>query len=211
MTKDTHGTNDYWEGLENLTAFSFFLKPIHNIEPYRAITVVDVYRYVTGHYAKKQTLTLRSIESPKEAKLYKATHFDYCTFSGIFRKRNEREIITHSGLMCLDFDHVTEPEGLKQKLINHEYFDTELMFTSPSGDGVKWIISVDLRNWEHSRYFKSVANCIQATGLPPVDSSGGDVARSCFLPYDPQAYINPKYEEYVQENIFTPRMGECPF
>lgn len=113
--------------------------------------------------------------------------------------------------MCLDFDHVTEPEGLKQKLINHEYFDTELMFTSPSGDGVKWIISVDLRNWEHSRYFKSVANCIQATGLPPVDSSGGDVARSCFLPYDPQAYINPKYEEYVQENIFTPRMGECPF
>ena len=87
MTKDTHGTNDYWEGLENLTAFSFFLKPIHNIEPYRAITVVDVYRYVTGHYAKKQTLTLRSIESPKEAKLYKATHFDFCTFSGIFRKR----------------------------------------------------------------------------------------------------------------------------
>ena len=113
--------------------------------------------------------------------------------------------------MCLDFDHVTEPEALKQKLINHEYFDTELMFTSPSGDGVKWIISIDLRNWEHSRYFKSVANCIQATGLPPVDSSGSDMARSCFLPYDPQAYINPKYEEYVQENIFTPRMGGCPF
>ena len=87
MTKDTHGTNDYWEGLENLTAFSFFLKPIHNIEPYRAITVVDVYRYVTGHYAQKQTSTLRSIESPKEAKLYKATHFDFCTFSGIFRKK----------------------------------------------------------------------------------------------------------------------------
>ena len=53
--------------------------------------------------------------------------------------------------MCLDFDHVTEPEALKQKLINHEYFDTELMFTSPSGDGVKWIISIDLKNWEHSR------------------------------------------------------------
>ena len=114
MTRETSGTYGYWEGLENLLAFSFFLKPIHNIEPCRAITVVDVYRYVTGHYAKKQTLTLRSIESPKEAKLYKATHFDFCTFSGIFRKRNEREIITHSGLMCLDFDHVTEPEELKQ-------------------------------------------------------------------------------------------------
>ena len=67
MTRETNGINDYWEGLESLTAFSFFLKPIHNIEPYRAITVVDVYRYITGHYAKKQTLTLRSIESPQRS------------------------------------------------------------------------------------------------------------------------------------------------
>ena len=61
MTKDTHGTNDYWERQEKLAAFSFFLKPIHNIEPYRAITVVDVYRYVTGHYAKKQSQYLQPI------------------------------------------------------------------------------------------------------------------------------------------------------
>ena len=89
MTKDTHGTNDYWERQEKLAVFSFFLKPIHNIEPYRAMTVVDVYRYVTGHYAKKQTLTLRSIESSKEEKLYKATHFDFCTFSGILEKETK--------------------------------------------------------------------------------------------------------------------------
>ena len=68
MIRETNGTNDYWEGLENLTAFSFFLKPIHNIEPYRAITVVDVYRYVTGHYAKKQTLTLQK-EHPARQRL----------------------------------------------------------------------------------------------------------------------------------------------
>ena len=66
MTKDTHGTNDYWEGLENLTAFSFFLKPIHNIEPYRAITVVDVYRYVTGHYAQKQNRLYVPLNPPKK-------------------------------------------------------------------------------------------------------------------------------------------------
>ena len=207
MIRETNGTNDYWEGLENLTAFSFFLKPIHNIEPYRAITVVDVYRYVTGHYAKKQTLTLRSIESPKEAKLYKATHFDYCTFSGIFRKRNEREIITHSGLMCLDFDHVTEPEGLKQKLINHEYFDTELMFTSPSGDGVKWIISVDLRNWEHSRYFKSgtaqghnrklLAQIITVYHTKTLDGVGGCTIRPM------RTYFLPFRAGTILQNIFA--------
>lgn len=58
---------------------------------------------------------------------------------------------------------------------------------------------------------KALAFCIKATGLPLVDMSGSDVARSCFLPHDPQAYINPKYKDDVEENIFRPRLGECPF
>ena len=33
--------------------FSFFRKPIQNIEPMRAIGIVDVYRYVIGHYAQR--------------------------------------------------------------------------------------------------------------------------------------------------------------
>ena len=191
--------------------FSFFRKPIQNTEPLRAIGIVDVYRYVVGHYARPQTEALRSMTSPSDAKRYKAAHFDYCTFSGLFRKRNEKELIMHSGLMCLDFDHLENMEVVKQQLLNHEYFDTELLFTSPSGNGLKWIIPVDLKGWEHSRFFKAVANCVRATGLPMVDMSGSDAARACFLPYDPQAYINPKYNEYVEENIFRPRLGECPF
>ena len=184
--------SDFWDGMEDLHEFSFFRKPIQNTEPYRAITEVDVYSYVVGHYAKQQTETLRAMPSSSEAKKFKATHFDYCTFSGLFRRRNEKELLQHSGLMCLDFDHVGNPDKLKEQLLKHEYFDTELMFTSPSGDGVKWIIPIELKGWEHARLFKAVANCIKSTGLPPVDNSGSDVARSCFLPYDPQAYINPK-------------------
>ena len=165
------GTTDY--------CFSFFRKPIQNIEPIRAVGIVDVYRYIIGHYAQPQTEALRLM----------------ATFP----------------VMCLDFDHVENIMELKQKLLNHEYFDTELLFVSPSGNGLKWIIPVDLKGWEHSRYFKAVTNCIKATGLPLVDMSGSDVARSCFLPHDPQAYINPKYKDDVEENIFRPRLGECPF
>ena len=35
--------------------FSFFRKPIQNIEPIRAVGIVDVYRYIIGHYAQPQT------------------------------------------------------------------------------------------------------------------------------------------------------------
>lgn len=85
------------------------------------------------------------------------------------------------------------------------------MFVSPSGDGLKWIIAVDLQGMEHSRFFRAIANYLAHAGYPNVDMSGSDVARSCFLPYDPDVFINPKYEEHVKENIFRPSMGECPF
>ena len=58
--------------------FSFFRKPIQNIEPIRAVGIVDVYRYMIGHYAQPQTEALRLMLSSSEAKRYKATHFDYC-------------------------------------------------------------------------------------------------------------------------------------
>ena len=53
--------------------FSFFRKPIQNTEPLRAIDIVDVYRYVVGHYARPQTEALRSMVSSADAKRYKAT------------------------------------------------------------------------------------------------------------------------------------------
>ena len=66
------GTTDY--------CFSFFRKPIQNIEPIRAVGIVDVYRYVIGHYAQPQTESLRSMRSSPESKRYKATHSTIVTF-----------------------------------------------------------------------------------------------------------------------------------
>lgn len=48
--------------------FSFFRKPIQNIEPIRAVGIVDVYRYITGHYAQPQTEALRLMLTSPEAK-----------------------------------------------------------------------------------------------------------------------------------------------
>lgn len=48
--------------------FSFFRKPIQNIEPMRAIGIVDVYRYVIGHYAQPQTENLRQMQSSPKPK-----------------------------------------------------------------------------------------------------------------------------------------------
>ena len=56
--------------------FSFFRKPIQNVEPIRAVGIVDVYRYIIGHYAQQQTEKLRQLQSYTEAKKYKTTQLD---------------------------------------------------------------------------------------------------------------------------------------
>ena len=175
--------------------FSFFRAPVRNVIPYKQISLLDTWRYITGHYARRRTEELRQIRDPKYARMYKAAKFDYCTFSGTFSVRREDKLIRHSGLLCLDFDHLPDVEGLFPELLQDEYFDTMLLFRSPSGDGLKWIIPTDLTECSHADFFRSVSAYIAETYRVSVDSSGKDVCRACFLPYDPGAYLSPDFSQ----------------
>jgi len=55
------------------------------------------------------------------------------------------------------------------------------------------VIPIDLTKAGHHDYFKAVANYIQQTYQLEVDQSGKDISRACFLPQDPNIFINPKY------------------
>ena len=171
--------------------FSFFKSPITNIKPHKAVTLLQIYNAIKGNYYSDRTQKLRAISDVRQARLFKAANFDYCTFSGVFTTRNDKALIKHSGLLCLDFDHLQNVNFLRDKLLRDEYFDTQLLFVSPSGDGLKWIISIDNTTATHGNYFAAVANYILQTYGVAVDKSGRDISRACFLPHDPQAYINP--------------------
>lgn len=173
--------------------FSFFKAPVRNTIPHKSISLLDAYNYIVGDYAKQRTEKLRGIKDQKQARQYKASTFDYCTFSGMFQTRNDKALISHSGLLCIDFDHLQSVDLLRNQLLRDEYFDTQMLFVSPSGDGLKWLISIDTKQSTHSNYFAAVANYILQTYGVEVDKSGRDISRACFLPHDPQAFINPIY------------------
>jgi hypothetical protein len=179
------------EGAKDLNCFSFFKAPITNIRPYKTLGLREVYELITGGLYKDVTMRLREISDPKQARLFKAQHFDYCTFSGVFSYRNAQSLITPSGLMVVDFDHVQYLNDLYAKLLYDEYFETQLLFRSPSGNGLKWVIKFNYDKAPHQKYFNAVANYIKGRHGIEVDRSGSDVARACFLCYDAAAYINP--------------------
>jgi len=99
-------------------------------------SLLQIYNVITGNYYKSRTEHLRSITDPAQARKFKAANFDYCTFSGIFTTRSDKELIKHSDLLCIDFDHLPNLSEIRNRLLADEYFETQLLFTSPSGDGL---------------------------------------------------------------------------
>lgn len=177
----------------DLPKFSYFQCPVKNTQPNAEMTILDAYAAIKSNKYKKQTEEFRSFCEVESARKYKAAHFDYVTFSGLFSKRTDAALIRHSGLITLDFDHVSNLQELRDLLFRDRYFETELLFVSPSGNGLKWIVSIDLKECNHQDWFKAIAAYIKSSYKLEVDKSGKDISRACFLPHDPAVYINPAY------------------
>lgn len=129
---------------------SFFNFPISNTLPRCRVTVKQIYEYIISGRAKENTEVLRSLVDGGVRRAYKAQNFDYVTFSGCFSVRKNDGLISHSGFMCFDIDNVPSEERLqeiKSQLIGDELLHTVLLFRSPSGNGLKWVVEVPDRYW----------------------------------------------------------------
>jgi hypothetical protein len=172
---------------------SFYKAPIRNVYPCKTLKLSEIYSLIKSNTYKDITKKLRSINDPKEKRIYKANNFDYVTFSGEFERRNDDNLIRHSSLITIDFDHLENLNDVKSQLLQDEYFETEMLFTSPSGDGLKWVIKIDLSQATHQVFFKAVASYLKETYNLEVDQSGKDISRACFLAYDPLAFLHKKH------------------
>lgn len=176
------------------TDCSFFQAPVRNVFPSSTLRLHQIYDFIKSKKYKAVTEELRSITDPKEKRKFKANRLDYVTFSGVFERRNDKFLIKHSSLITIDFDHLENLEKVRTLLLQDPYFDTEMLFTSPSGDGIKWIIKINLKEATHAEYFQAVSNYIKSTYHLEVDASGKDVSRACFLPHDANAYLHKRHK-----------------
>ncbi len=174
---------------------SFFKAPITNKTPERTVTLLEVSKAIKSIWLEPQTQALRKITDEVEARRYKGQNFPYVTPAGVFRYCNDQSLICHSGVLCMDLDHIQDVDGLKHRLIADNLFETLMAFRSPSGDGLKWFIKIDLAKCGHRQWFDAVRNYLisPAYGLTPkqADPSVRNESRACFLCYDPEVYVNP--------------------
>lgn len=108
-------------------------------------------------------------------------------FSGVFKSRNDNNIISYSGVVCLDFDKCNISEKI-DSLKKNKYVIS--CWISPSGDGVKALVEVSEPE-KHLEHFDSLLK-----DFPDLDPSGRNLSRVCFESYDPNIYVARKWEVY---------------
>ncbi len=188
-----------WNAAE--ARMSFFRKPIRNKIPEpKAVSLFWIYEYVRHGWMRPETEALRKIDNHDEARLYKGDHFDYVTPSGVFSYCNDQSLVQHSGLMCMDLDALGERrEELFHQLVDNTDVETLLLFRSPSGQGLKWFVHIDLARCDHKTWFLALRRYLMTIYHltdKQVDASCANVSRACFLGHDPEAYLRTDLIEY---------------
>lgn len=176
------------------SVFSVYLKPVKNTTPTANVNIGDIYQSIIDPSVfATETAKIREAIDKETRNSLKANTLDFATFSGTFTKRSTKNLIQHSGLICIDIDDIDDIPGTKERI--KSTLPPVLMFTSPSGNGLKVIYRIAISEADHLRYFRSLEQFFLTELNIGIDQSGKDVSRACFLCYDPEAYFNPNSPE----------------
>ena len=145
----------------------------------------------SGQY-RKQIEALRKIQDP-EIYRQKKTGLTSVTFGGTFNgRRNNASILTPTGFIVADIDHIDDAGPLIDSLAEDEH--VWFAFVSPGSDGVKAAfrsksVSTDT---EHKQLYAAVSRYVKDVYKIDIDPACKDISRLTFVSWDPFAHINPQ-------------------
>ncbi len=175
------------------TRVSVFYAPVSNITRHKDLTLYQVYELIRSGKFKRHTDALKEITDKKANRQYKATHFSYACFSGTFSQRYDEALLAHSGLICIDLDHVGERlDEVRATIRGEESYVMD--FVSPNGDGLKVLFKINPHLYSQEQHYRALSSHLSLQcGLPlaHIDPSCKNVSRACFLPHDPTVHLNP--------------------
>lgn len=143
--------------------------------------------------SRKLIEKIRSSNSDKDKANFKK-QLPCILFAGEFTERNKKSITKSNGLMTLDFDNIPGDKLIQHKKILSNNPHVVTAFISPSGDGVKAVVSIpECDGYDYAKYFKAFKDDFN---YPYFDKSSSDISRVCYESFDPEIYIANKYEIY---------------
>lgn len=117
------------------------------------------------------------------------------TVSGVFKERQAKKIIKHSGLICLDVDAKDQIADIDIEAIRQDNY-VYAMHHSIGGFGYAVYIKID--SDRHLDAFLALENYFFVNYNVVLDTSCKDTSRLRFISYDPDLYINTKAKVFKQ-------------
>lgn len=145
---------------------------------------------------KEKIEAIRKIKDKDKRNVEKSKLQSIC-FSGEFSRRAAKNIIKHSGYVCLDFDNVKDAVCLRDSLQDNEFIYSA--FISPSGDGVKAIVKVPAEIENHKKYYEALCETFDSY----LDTKTKDISRVCYESYDPDLFINENAKVWVLKKEYS--------
>ncbi len=184
--------------MTNTYTFSFYPGPITKKIPQRDMGVKEAMDLIGSDTYKDAIIKLRECENAPLKKTLK-NGLPYFTFSGTFTKRLTDSLKKHSGLLVLDFDglDIYRLDEYKEQFKTIEW--VLAVWISPSGNGLKVLVKIE--SHYHRDTFLWLKDFFAGNFLLDVDDSGKDVARACYVSWDPDFYYNPNSKELNAEEL----------
>lgn len=163
-------------------------------------SIQEIYNIIKNGDVKEHTDYLRQEKEKKKRQEYKKTKLPAVIFQGVFTQRNNNNIKKPSGLATLDFDDYDgNMQKVKEEIVKDEH--VFMAFISPSG-GLKVVVRIPEIK-EDARYKILYNQIIRKFSKFKVtaDKSTKDIARLCYLSYDPDVYLNTDAKEFGFEQV----------
>lgn len=169
-----------------MSLISYFLNGIYDVTPHSHIEIGEAVQWIKDGKFKARIEDFH-LHGKKEDDKIKLPYF---TFAGTFSRRSNDQLLEHSGYIALDFDDVVvslhESGYTKKEIIKLPF--VYAVFLSPSYTGLKVVVRINPQ--KHHASFKALKQLFFDHLKLTVDDKAKDVARACFVSYDPDCFIN---------------------
>jgi hypothetical protein len=161
-------------------------KSLRNTKPEQIVPITEVLQEIASDKYRTIIEEIRQSENPSKNPL--KDKLPVFTPTGQFNYRSMAGLEEYNGLMCLDIDHIEDPESLKAKCKKLNYVYSA--FVTPSGKGLKVLIKTNATSENYRDIELKVATAFQHDTGAIRDNHCKDIARIQFVSYDPFLYLN---------------------
>lgn len=157
-------------------------------QPYK-ISVTDALMRIKNGRSKVKVEELRNTIDKERQEALKKQLPSVC-FSGVFEKRDEKFMTSHSGFLVLDFDNLNDVGETAAQISSKDFIYA--IWLSPRGNGLKALVKI-ADGKKHREHFAAIREI-----FPDIDKSGSDPSRVCFESYDPNLIINENAKVFTK-------------